>query len=90
MAGQQNERDESNGFDAGNAKGDHATLHGLIHELKTMYWQAAKREVCNMLLFYRMELKDIFPEKTAYEGALEDLKMKQFERLFMLWCTCFN
>jgi hypothetical protein len=37
-----------------------------------------------MLLFYRIELTDIFSKKTPYEEELGDLMMKQFKRLFML------
>lgn len=68
-------------------RGDPATLSALIHEMTTGYWNAAEREICNMLQFYKKELMKVYPEASPYEQEFGDLSMKQFKKLFKLWCT---
>ena len=66
-------------------RGSLATDNILIQELTVMYWQAVKREISNMILFYRLELVDVFPEPTIHEGELGDVDLNQFRKMFMLW-----
>ena len=80
----------SNSSATDDVKGDPATLPALVDEMTTSYWNAAEREICNMLLFYREELVKFYPEATPYEQELKDLPMKQFKKLFKLWCTSPN
>ena len=64
-----------------------ATEAELLQRLRDMYWRAATREVCNMLLFFN----EVFQAPESVRNALnlritmEELEAQNFKKMFDLW-----
>ncbi len=64
----------------------HATQATLFKELQDLYWNAAFREVCNMILFFNEACQA--PESTSAPlTAFKELEAQNFKKMFKLWST---
>ena len=65
-----------------------ATEAELLQRLRDMYWRAATREVCNMLLFFNEvfqapeSVRNTLDTRVTMEEALEG---QNFKKMFDLW-----
>lgn len=58
-----------------------ATKDELVEKMEIMYWTAAKREVCNMILFFH-EMQRV---ESTYAIQTTLPECGNFERMFKVW-----
>lgn len=59
------------------------TVNQLSEEIEALYWKSARREVCNMILFFLETQSNV----DVYETQNDFPECPNFENMFKAWST---
>lgn len=68
------------------SQSEEATPETLLDHMKRLYWGAAEREICSMIMALK-EISTQHPEAIACEEDDELLDGENYGKIFDLWCS---